>query len=293
MSTTPRPDSASPCLALSHYQLEPLWAARTKGANSTALSLDLGITETEVAVDTLGVRLPSGLHLPWAALEAARDQDNVCFAITPHGLEPIRAFSTDSQRTFQLMPTVSAPAMLIAGFTMHRFRDVSPFEGAALMVRALSPLRGRLLDTATGLGYAAIEAAKYAQSVVTVELDPMAQAMARANPWSTRLFHDPKITQMMGSSAALIESLEMESFSAVLHDPPAVNLAGELYAESFYAQVWRVLMRGGRFFHYIGDPTSSSGARTTKGVIKRLQSAGFTRVIHKAEAFGLLALKER
>src|SRR5690606_35924033 len=101
-----------------------------------------------------GVRLPGDVELSWAALEEVSRQENVCFAITHAGLEPIRAFSEVSQRSFQLLPTPSAPAMLIAGFTMHRFRDTSPAEGAARMVRALSPLRGRLLDTATGLGYA-------------------------------------------------------------------------------------------------------------------------------------------
>jgi uncharacterized protein len=278
---------------LSHYQLGALWAARASNATSAALSLDLGRTQTTVTLDVEGAVLPSGVRLPWAALETVREQDSVCFALTPDGLEPIRAFSEDSQRIFQLMPTMHAPAMLIAGFTMHRFRDTSPAEGAALMVRALSPLRGRLLDTATGLGYAAIEAAKYAQEVVTVELDPMAQAMARANPWSKELFDNPKITQKMGNSAQLIEQLESGSFSAVLHDPPAVNLAGELYAESFYTEVLRVLGRGGRFFHYIGDPHSSSGARTTKGVVRRMQSAGFARVVPKPDAFGVLAVKDR
>jgi predicted methyltransferase len=87
--------------------------------------------------------------------------------------------------------------------------------------------------------------------------------------------------------------METGSFTAVLHDPPAVNLAGELYAESFYAEALRVLGRGGRFFHYIGDPNSASGARTTKGVVKRLQSAGFARVVPKPEAFGVLAVKDR
>ncbi len=292
-SSRPSEATETSRLALSHYQLAELWAARASGAASASVSLDLGRTKTEVDVVDEGVTLPWGTHLPWTALEAVRDQDNVCFALTGAGLEPIRAFSEGSQRTFQLMPTLHAPALLIAGFTMHRFRDTSPAEGAALMVRALSPIRGRVLDTATGLGYAAIEAAKYAQEVVTIELDPMAQAMARANPWSEDLFRNPKITQLMGNSADLIATLESGSFSAVLHDPPAVNLAGELYAESFYAEVLRVLGRGGRFFHYIGDPKSASGARTTKGVVRRMQSAGFARVMPRPEAFGVLAVKER
>lgn len=294
MTLAPSSDvETSQRLVLSHYQLAALWTARASGAAAAELSLDLGRTHTTVGVDADGVRLPTGARLSWLALEHVREQENACFAVTADGLEPIRAFSEGSQRLFQLMPTSQAPALLIAGFTMHRFRDTSPTAGAALMVRALSPVRGRLLDTATGLGYAAIEAAKYAQQVVTVELEPMARLMARANPWSDELFDNPKIDTRMGDSAELIRTLETGSFSAVLHDPPAVNLAGELYAEAFYAEVWRVLGRGGRFFHYIGDPNSASGARTTKGVVRRLQSAGFGRVAQKTEAFGVLAVKDR
>ena len=66
-------------------------------------------------------------------------------------------------------------------------------------------------------------------------------------------------------------------------------LAGGQYAGEFYARVRRLLTRNGRFFHYIGDPDSPSGGRTTKGVVKRLHDAGFTRVSIVKEAFGVLA----
>ena len=57
-----------------------------------------------------------------------------------------------------------------------------------------------------------------------------------------------------------------------------LSLAGELYSGEFYRDCWRVLRRNGKMFHYIGDPDSKSGARTTKGVVRRLQEAGFTRI---------------
>lgn len=278
---------------LSHYQVAPLLTARQQGRVRARLSLDLGLSDLDVALETDGVLLPNGWRLGWSALEELCEQTNSCFFVSDDGLTPARGFSQSSQRTFQLMPTVREPAMLIAGFTMHRFKGTTPAQAAGAMVNALKPLRGRLLDTATGLGYAAIEAAKSADAVVTVELDPMAQQMARANPWSAALFHNTKITQLMGDSSELITTFEDGSFSAVLHDPPAINLAGELYAETFYCQVFRVLQRGGRFFHYIGDPNSASGGRTTKGVVRRLQSAGFGRIQPKPDAFGVLAVKER
>jgi uncharacterized protein len=76
-----------------------------------------------------------------------------------------------------------------------------------------------------------------------------------------------------------------------LHDPPAFNLAGDLYAGDFYRELHRVLTRKGYLFHYIGDPESKSGATVTRGVIKRLQEAGFARIERKPRAFGVVAYK--
>ncbi|HET9933292.1 MAG TPA: hypothetical protein VFQ35_21455, partial [Polyangiaceae bacterium] len=66
-------------------------------------------------------------------------------------------------------------------------------------------------------------------------------------------------------------------------------LAGELYSARFYGALHRVLTRNGKLFHYIGDANSASGARTTRGVVKRLRDAGFSRVTVLEEAFGVLA----
>jgi len=135
---------------------------------------------------------------------------------------------------------------------------------------------------APALGYTAIEAARTAEHVITIELDPTAQEMARYNPWSRSLFDNPKIIQIIGDAFEVVPSFEDGVFSCILHDPPMLSLAGELYSGEFYRDCWRVLQRGGKLFHYIGDPDSKSGARTTRGVVRRLQEAGFTRVIAKA-----------
>ena len=69
------------------------------------------------------------------------------------------------------------------------------------------------------------------------------------------------------------------------------SLAGDLYSLAFYQQAFRVLKQNGRIFHYIGDPESRSGARVTAGVIRRLQDAGFERVVRVPRAFGVVASK--
>ncbi|NLD73912.1 MAG: spermine synthase, partial [Chloroflexi bacterium] len=49
--------------------------------------------------------------------------------------------------------------------------------------------------------------------------------------------------------------------------------------------------RGGRLFHYVGDPDSKSGRSVTRGVVQRLGEAGFRDVRPRPQAFGVLARK--
>ncbi|MBA2678130.1 MAG: spermine synthase, partial [Ktedonobacteraceae bacterium] len=75
------------------------------------------------------------------------------------------------------------------------------------------------------------------------------------------------------------------------HVPPVFNQAGELYSGVFYRELYRVLKRGGRLFHYIGDLNSKSSGTVTRGALKRLQEAGFKKVVRRPEAFGVVAYK--
>jgi len=174
---------------------------------------------------------------------------------------------------------------------MHRIKDTEPHQDTLQKIKAITPIVGRVLDTATGLGYTAIEAAKYVEKVVTIELDPVALEIARLNPWSQALFDNQRIEQIIGDSFEELRKLDDSSFSRIIHDPPAFSLAGDLYSEVFYRELLRVLRERGRLFHYIGDPESKSGHTTTAGVVHRLRQAGFTRVFPKPKAFGVVAIK--
>jgi predicted methyltransferase len=68
-----------------------------------------------------------------------------------------------------------------------------------------------------------------------------------------------------------------------------MSLAGNLYSGAFYRELLRILKPNGRLFHYIGDPESASGRNITRGVIRRLQESGFTRITRRPEAFGVVA----
>ena len=278
-------------VVLSYIQLEPLLKAKQQGLPAVEISPDLGLSTVTVALTPEGLTFPNGQHLDWHSIEKISKSQVNCFILADNAIRPIQVFSEYTNRVCSLMPTRGAPSMLIAGFVMHRIKDIDPLQDTLGKIAAISPIVGRVLDTATGLGYTAIEASKTAEEVVTIELDPGVQEIARLNPWSQALFHNPKIHQIMGDAYEVVQTFEDNSFSRIIHDPPTFSLAGELYSGAFYQQLHRILKRGGRLYHYIGDPNSKASGGITKGALKRLQESGFTRVIRKPEAYGVVAYK--
>jgi len=284
-------------IVLSYIQAELLLAARKKGDTSTTVSSDLGISATSVQLSPDYVFFPSGERIGWHDIERIKKVDTNCFLVEHRGeneesnIRPIRVFSEATNRMCSLMPTKRTPTMLIAGFTMHRIVDIDPMQDTLKKIATLTPITGQVLDTATGLGYTAIEAAKTASQVVTIELDPGAQEIARLNPWSRSLFDNPRIQQVMGDAYEVVPTFEDESFSAIIHDPPVFSLAGELYSGVFYRELYRILKRGGKLFHYIGNLESKSSGTVARGALRRLQESGFKRVVRRPEAFGVVAYK--
>jgi predicted methyltransferase len=278
-------------IVLSHFQAKQILAARENGQSILKVSLDLNLTESEVQLQPEAVRFPAGERLDWKHLKEISENEVACYLVEADTVKAIKGFSEFSGRVYGLMPTAAAPTMLISGIPMHRIKDTDPHQDTLHKIKSIAPLKGDVLDTTTGLGYTAIEAAKTARQVTTIEIDPTAQEIARLNPWSRALFGDSKITQVIGDAFEEIEKFEAESFSAIIHDPPMFSLAGDLYSLEFYRQAFRVLKHNGKMFHYIGDPESKSGARVTAGVIRRLQEAGFTRVARAPRAFGIVAYK--
>lgn len=278
-------------IVLSYIQIEPLLKAKQEGQTSLEISPDLGLSTQTVTLASEGLTFPNGQRLDWHSIEKISKSRVNCFILEDNAIRPIQVFSEYTNRVCSLMPTRGAPSMLIAGFVMHRIKDIDPMQDTLRKIAAISPIVGRVLDTATGLGYTAIEASRTADEVVTIELDPGVQEIARLNPWSQALFHNPKIHQIMGDAYEVVQTLEDNSFSRIIHDPPTFSLAGELYSGAFYQQLHRILKRGGRLYHYIGDPNSKASGGITKGALKRLQESGFTRVVRKPEAYGVVAYK--
>ena len=278
---------------ISHVQAYALVGARRKGQTVAKTSPDLTLTTVEAALDDDGVIYPDpwNIRLTWEQLEPIAKDETHCFKLVDGELVKIHTFSDVTNRAISLYPTAAAPTMVLAGFPMHRIKDTDPYRDTLAKIKAASPVSGLVLDTATGLGYTATQAAKTAQQVYTCEIDPSVLEICAQNPWSQDLFNNPKITQLQGDAFDLIEEMDAGIYSRVIHDPPTVQLAGHLYSGDFYAEVYRVLKSGGRLFHYIGDPKSGLGSSMTRGVVKRLIAAGFRSVRPAPQAYGVIADK--
>ena len=280
-------------IVLSSYSLAPAFDARKRGHVHCEMSADLGLTTVEIALDDNRLQFAEGEYLRWPDAEIIRQDENGCYALEAGEIRKIQTFSEVTNRHVSLMPTRNAPTVLIAGFPMHRIKNTDPMRDTQTKIRAIAPMTGRVLDTNMGLGYTAILAARTAQDVITIELDPAVVEVAGQNPWSRELFTNPRIRRVVGDSFDEVAAMETETFARIIHDPPTIQLAGELYSAEFYRELYRVCQRGGRLFHYIGDPKSGHGAKYTPGVIRRLEAAGFTHVTRRPEAFGVSAIKNQ
>ncbi len=269
-------------ILLSYIQADELLVAHHMNQTSVVTSLDLGLTTSKVELSDEGITFGDGQQLNWHHIEEISKTKNVCLRLEASHLHKIQAFSEETNRFCSLMPTTGAPTLLIARFSMHRIKNTDPHRDTLSKIKAIAPISGRVLDTTTGLGYTAIEASRTAQSVVTVELDPTVLDIARQNPWSKRLFENPKISQLIGDSSEVITELPNGAFTHIVHDPPTFSLAGELYSGTFYRELFRVLRRGGRLFHYIGDLDSQLGIGASCG--ERSHSSSQRRRLRECKA---------
>ena len=95
---------------------------------------------------------------------------------------------------------------------------------------------------------------------------------------------------MIGDSRDLVEDFADNNFSRVFHEPPTRGLSGDLVSTDMYRHLYRVLARGGRLFHNTGAESSLESG-VVKGVLRRLQEAGFTQIRPALRAGGVVAIK--
>ncbi|MEM1873165.1 MAG: hypothetical protein QXS85_00610 [Acidilobaceae archaeon] len=186
----------------------------------------------------------------------------------------------------------TAPTLEIDGIHMHRVSETTPWADAELKVRLAGVRRGyRVLDVCTGLGYTAIHSLlRGATSVTTIEVDENVLTLAELNPWS-ELLGDPRVVLIKGNAVEVVGELK-GSYHVVIHDPPRfASSTGELYSVSFYRELYRLLARGGRLFHYTGEPGRARGAQFPSRVASKLEEAGFRVLRYDSRALGVVAVK--
>lgn len=179
----------------------------------------------------------------------------------------------------KLVPTPwGAPTFEIDGIKMLPTVQTSPYADAQRKVALIAPRGKRVLDTCGGLGYfARVCLEENVTSVQSFEKNADVLWLRTLNPWSP----DPgeangHLTLEHADVSARIATLAAESFDAILHDPPRFGIAGELYSQSFYDELARVMRPRGRLFHYVGTPNRKTSGRDVPGeVARRLEKSGF------------------
>ena len=185
------------------------------------------------------------------------------------------------ERYYKLEPIENtAPTIEIDGIRMHRTKHMTPLEDARKKIFTVNiSANEKVLDICTGLGYTAIESYRMKAFVTTIELDPNVIEIAKYNPYSADLFNgieSKKIDLILEDATIVIKGMDADSFDVILHDPPRFSLAGELYSQEFYHDLFKILKKEGRFLHYVGKPGSKyRGKDFISGIQNRLNEAGF------------------
>ena len=263
--------------------------AIAKGLSCVRLSTDLNLSERDFSLSEQSLVLDEDNQLSIAELKKIVKKTQRIYLCRGGDIVPLEDRSSGY---YKLVPTDGAPLLEISGVKMHISKGTDPFASASEMAQQAVSKGDKVLDCCSGLGYAAIAAHRLgASEVLSIELSREVMGLRAQNPWSKDLGKEG-IVQRQGSSYELILTMPATSFDAVIHDPPRFSLAGELYSETFYREIYRVLRQDGRLFHYTGNPhIVKKGSSFVDGVIVRLKAAGFRNVKKVDHLMGVSAQK--
>jgi len=247
------------------------------------ISLDLGMSKSKITKEGNYIIFPDGQKLDIDIIKKANKRSNHdCFLLEKSSLYFIYIF--ENQTAYKLYePHMDYPPTLwINGSVMHTISVSNPIEDVKNKVKVLGEINGEVLDTCFGLGYTAIELKNAgADKVYTYEISKAVLEIAKVNPWSKEAFSSNKISIHNSDIIPAIRQFPEEKFSFILHDPPNIKINGDLYSLAFYKELYRVLERNGTLYHFIGGGRIPREYKVdyTKGVIKRLCTAGFRKVV--------------
>lgn len=261
---------------------EYLRESALRGTTLIECSMDLGRSRTMLEVDEHGWTR-RGERYPYLQRPKAR-------TIYYWAGREFAAAARYTKALIKLVPTRwGPPTFEIDGIKMLPSEHVSPYEDARSKVARVQPEGKVVLDTCAGLGYFAAHCLEArAARVLSFEKNGDVLWLRELNPWSPRA--DQRLILTQADVTEAIGAITSAAVDAVLHDPPRFAIAGELYSQTFYDQLARVLRRRGKLFHYTGSPNRISSGRDLPGeVILRLRRAGF---VTEVSGDGILAVKK-
>jgi len=247
------------------------------------ISLDLGMSKSKITKEGNYIIFPDGQKLDIDIIKKANKRSNHdCFLLENSSLYFIYIFENKTAYKLYEPHMDYPPTLWINGSVMHTISVSNPIEDVKNKVKMLGEISGEVLDTCFGLGYTAIELKNAgADKVYTYEISKAVLEIAKINPWSKEAFDSSKILIHNSDVISAITQFPEERFSFILHDPPNVKINGDLYSLAFYKELYRVLERNGTLYHFIGGGRVPREYKVdyTKGVIKRLYTAGFRKVV--------------
>jgi uncharacterized protein len=265
--------------------------AQKLGQTSALLSFDLGKTSQNIVLTSEFAIFGEEKVL---FEELKKIKDDACYVLEEGELKKIEFFGEDTNLYYKLKPTKDWPTVMLSSVPMHRFRHFSPKEDTLTKIKEISPVRGTVLDTCCGLGYTAIGAAGFdaVEKVIVFEKDKNMLRVCEYNPYSEALFSNKKIEIMNENVFEGIKSLESNSFDRIIHDPPTVSFAPELYSDEFYVELNRVLKRRGVLYHYCPSPGKTKGKEFWRTIEKMLERNKFVDIKYHEKSSGIRAIKK-
>ncbi|HLC72140.1 MAG TPA: methyltransferase domain-containing protein [Candidatus Nanoarchaeia archaeon] len=235
-----------------------------QGKKELYISLDLGKTVAKIQLSEEGPIIEQqDVKLP-----KVKDKDKSCYLIKGKSVEKMQYSSPETGEFYKLIPTSGRPLLQISGTSMHK----QPFVERVQKEQ----LRGNVLDAGTGLGYTAMEAAKTAKHVTTIEHDPTVMELQKLSLWSQELFTRKNITLLEGDVTQLVRNAPKESFDNIIYDAGTPRSSGLFFSTEHYAETYRVLKRNGKLYHYLPRPQIEQGRDFAKAIIQRLEELRFT-----------------
>ena len=276
---------------LTKKDAEKIISSQKLGHSWAEASFDLGKTLSRIKIKN---KKPILIETAIEISELAKLKEDTCYAFEEGELKPIQFFAPNTNIFYKLKPTKDWPTLTLSSVPMHRFKTVSPKLSAELMVKEISPIKGKILETCCGLGYTSIlSAQKEACEEVTVfEIDENVLRIAEYNPYSEELFTNNKIKLIKQDVFEGIKKLQNNYFDKILHDPPTISFAKQLYSDEFYKELFRVLKKGGVLYHYCPNPGKTKGLEYYPTLIKLLTRCGFSECKHHPESSGVVAKKK-